>query len=281
MKFGVMMFPTDQAIDPISLGKAVEERELESLWFPEHSHIPISRQTPWGGREGAPPLPEEYWRSHDAFVALAAVAAVTENIRLATGVTLLSQRDPICTAKEVASLDVLSGGRFIFGVGYGWNVEEMASHGVEYTKRRALLREYVELSRQLWTQDEASYQGEHIQLEPSWVWPKPIQKPYPPIIMGASAGPKTIADMVSYCDGWLPMFLPDAETKLPLIRNALTEAGRDPDQFEITLYGAKADYIEQMKQAGIHRAVRRLPSESAEVVIPMLDEWARVAAAHR
>ncbi|MGH8871734.1 MAG: TIGR03619 family F420-dependent LLM class oxidoreductase, partial [Acidimicrobiia bacterium] len=233
MKFGVFFFPMDTAIRPDHLAEEVESRGFDSLWFPEHSHIPLSRVTPWGGQTGAAPLPEHYWRSHDAFVALAYAAAVTSTLRLGTGVTLVAQRDPIWTAKEVASLDALSGGRLILGIGYGWNKEEMAQHGVEYSRRRALLREKVLLMKALWTEEEAAFEGELVQLEPSWAWPKPAQKPHPSIIMGAAAGPRTIADMVEFCDGWMPLATRmDIVGEVGRVREAVADAGRDPAAFQ-------------------------------------------------
>ena len=183
MEIGVIIFPTDKAIQPIPLAKEVESRGFESLWFPEHSHIPCSRETPWGGMKNAPPLPEEYWRSHDQFVALAACAAATTKLRVGTGITLVAQRDPIWLAKEIASLDMISNGRFDFGIGYGWNVEEMRNHKLDFTKRRDILREHILLMKELWTKEEASFHGEHVQFEKSWAWPKPVQKPHPPIWM--------------------------------------------------------------------------------------------------
>ena len=154
------------------LAVEAEQRGFESIWFPEHSHIPSSRETPWGGREGAPPLPEEYWRSHDQFVALAAVAGATKTIKLATGITLVAQRDPLWLSKEVASLDMISGGRFIFGIGYGWNKEEMRNHGLAYSERRAILRENILACKEIWSADEFSFEGQHVKYEPSWSWPK-------------------------------------------------------------------------------------------------------------
>ena len=204
MKYGVFIFPTDQSIRPDVLAKEAEDRGFESFWVPEHSHIPTSRVTPWGGQKDAPPLPEQYWRTHDQFLALAFAAAATSKIKLGTGITLLAQRDPIWTAKEVATLDTLSGGRLEFGIGYGWNKEEMAQHGTDYLDRRALLREKVLMMKSLWTEEEASFDGDVLSLEPSWAWPKPAQRPHPPIIMGAAAGPRTLADIVEFCNGWLP-----------------------------------------------------------------------------
>ena len=277
MRFGVMMFPTDTAIRPDELARAVEERGFESLWFPEHSHIPVSRKTPWGGVPGAAPLPEEYWRTHDQYVALTACAMVTSRLKVASGITLVAQRDPIWLAKAVASLDQLSGGRFIFGIGYGWNVEEMASHGVDFRQRRALTREKVLMMKALWTEEVASFDGDLLHLEPSWAWPKPLQRPHPPIVLGASAGPKTIAHLVEFCDGWIPMGRYAWETQLIDVRRALEAAGRDPDAFEVTFYAASPDNIDQLAQRGIDRAVFRLPSAPAEKVLPLLDTYARAA----
>lgn len=275
MKYGVFIFPTDTSIRPDSLAREVEDRGFESLWFPEHSHIPTSRLTPWGGREGAPPLPDQYWRIQDQFVALAFAAAVTTKIRLGTGITLLAQRDPIWTAKEVASLDALSDGRLEFGIGYGWNKEEMAQHGTPYLERRALLREKLLLMRALWTEDEASFDGDLLELDSSWAWPKPAQQPHPPVIMGASAGPKTIADMMEFCDGWLPNSQsPKLADDVSKVREAVSEAGRDADSFEISGFSAKIHMVDQLIEVGLDRVIFTLPPLGPDVVIPKLDEWA-------
>jgi probable F420-dependent oxidoreductase len=280
MKFGISIFPTDLTLQPPDMARAVEERGFESLWFPEHSHIPVSRRTPWGGKEGAPPLPDFYSRIHDAFVALGAAAAVTTRIRLATGITLVPQRDHLWLAKEVASVDVMSGGRLIFGIGYGWNKEEMASHGVRYTERRALMREKILFMKELWTKEEASFQGAKIQLEPSWAWPKPVQKPHPPIIMGGDAGPKTIADMVEFCDGWMPNARHDLVGRLDAVRSALTAAGRDPATFEISAFSAVPDKekIQQLTELGVARAIFNVPPKSPPEVLSRLDEYAEFVA---
>ena len=276
MKYGVFIFPTDTAIRPDHLAREVEARGFDSLWFPEHSHIPASRETPWGGREGAPPLPDHYWHTYDQFVALAYAASVTSEIKLGTGITLAAQRDPIWTAKEVASLDHLSGGRVIFGVGYGWNREEMAQHGTRYAERRALMREKILMMRALWTRDEASFQGELLQLEPSWAWPKPVQDPHPPIVMGAAPGPRTLEDIVEYCDGWVPLAgRHDIVGQIDTVRSAVAAAGRDPDELEITAHGAKLEHLETLEDAGVDRAVFTLPPLGEDVVIPKLDEWSR------
>jgi probable F420-dependent oxidoreductase len=276
MKYGVFIFPTDTAIRPDVLAREVEGRGFESLWFPEHSHIPISRETPWGGQEGAPPLPEQYWHTYDQFVALAYAATATSELRLGTGIALVAQRDPIWTAKEVASLDHLSGGRLIFGVGYGWNKEEMASHGTPYTRRRELMREKILMMKALWTEEDATFKGDLMELEPSWAWPKPVQKPHPPIVMGAAAGPRTLADIVEYCDGWMPLATRhDVAGQVEKVRQAVADAGRDPAAFEITAYSAKTHQVEALAEAGVERAVFNLPPLGAEVVVPKLAEWAK------
>lgn len=278
MKYGVSIFPTDTSIRPDELAREVEDRGFDSLWFPEHSHIPSSRATPWGGAKNAPPLPEQYWRTLDQFVALAYAASVTPTLKLGAGISLLAQRDPIWTAKEVASVDHLSGGRVIFGIGYGWNKEEMASHGTAYLQRRALLREKVLMMKALWTQDEAAFEGDLLSLEPSWAWPKPVQKPHPPIIMGADPGPKTLADMIEFCDGWIPNAVRyDIAEQILRVKEAIADAGRDPAAFEVTAYSAKRDRIDDLTEAGVDRIVFTLPPLGSDVVVPRLDMLAEAA----
>lgn len=278
MKYGVFIFPTDTAIRPDEIAREVESRGFESLWFPEHSHIPSSRITPWGGVEGAPPLPEHYWRTYDQFVALAYAASATTKLMLGTGVTLVAQRDPLWTAKEVASLDHLSVGRVLFGIGYGWNKEEMAQHGVAYSERRAVLREKILMMKTLWTQEEASYAGEQLSLESSWAWPKPAQVPHPPIIMGAAAGPRTLADMVEFCDGWMPLATRhDIVGEVARVKGAVADAGRDPEAFTITAYGATRNSLDALREARVDRAVFPLPSLGASEVLPRLDRLVAAA----
>lgn len=279
MHIGVSIFPTDQTIQPLDLGPAVEDLGFESLWFPEHSHIPASRVTPWGGVKGAPPLPEEYWRIHDQFVAFGAVAAVTSTLKLGTGITLVAQRDPIWLAKQVASLDTISQGRVLFGIGYGWNKEEMAQHGTAYLERRAILRENILAMKELWTQQESSFEGKHVAIEPSWAWPKPIQQPHPPIILGGAAGPKTIAHIVEFCDGWMPIGgRHDLLGKIQTVREAAQEAGRDPDSIEFGIFGAPKDpaELERLAEAGVNRAVFGLPPAEPAVVLEKLKDRAKL-----
>jgi len=277
MHIGISIFATDTTLQPVALGRAVEERGFESLWLPEHSHIPTSRVTPWGGAAGAPPLPDVYWRTHDQFVALGAIAATTTTLRLGTGITLVAQRDPIWLAKEVASLDVISGGRVMFGIGYGWNKEEMATHGISYLERRAILREKVLTMKEIWADDIASFDGEYVTLEPSWSWPKPLQQPHPPIILGGGAGPRTFGDIVEFCDGWMPIagrheFL----SKMDVLRDTAVAAGRDPDTVTVGVFGARpdADELRALAEAGVVRAVLPVPSASPDEVLARLDAYA-------
>jgi probable F420-dependent oxidoreductase len=277
MHIGIQIFATDQTIQPVELARAAEDLGFESVWLPEHSHIPVSRRTPWGGMKDAPPLPEHYWRSHEVFTAFGAMAAVTSSLRLGTGITLVAQRDPIWTAKQVATLDSLSNGRLLFGIGYGWNKEEMGHHGTPYLRRRAMLREHVLAMKALWTEEEAAFDGEHVSFEPSWAWPKPVQHPHPPILMGGAAGPKTIADMVEFCDGWMPIATRhDLLGKIEEVRRALRDAGRDADAFDFSVFGApKTDEaLETLAAAGVKRAIFSMPSVEPEIVLEKMKDRA-------
>jgi probable F420-dependent oxidoreductase len=276
MDFGVLMFFTDYAISAVDLAKALEERGFESVWAPEHSHIPTSRKTPFpGGGE----LPKRYSHTHDPFVALAFAAAATRTLLLGTGIALVPQRDPIVTAKSVASLDQLSGGRFIFGIGGGWNVEEMENHGTTFKSRWKLLRERVEAMKAIWTQEEASYHGEFVNFDRIWSWPKPTQKPNPPILLG-SHGPRALQRVVRYCDGWLPNAA-NPKTLIPQIselRRCAEQAGRDPKSISITAFGARPEreVIDQYEAAGVERSVFFLPPEGTDKVLPVLDRYAKL-----
>ena len=280
MDIGVIIFPTDKAIQPMELAKEVEARGFESLWFPEHSHIPTSRETPWGGFKHLPPLPEEYWRTHDQFVALTACAAVTKKLRLGTGITLVAQRDPVWLAKEVASLDVISGGRVEFGIGYGWNVEEMRNHGLDFKQRREILREHILLMKELWTKEEAEFFGKHVKFEKSWAWPKPFQKPHPNVIMGGAIGPKTAADVAEFCDGWMPLNgLYDVAGGLKQIGDACRARGRDPQSVSLGIFFAappEPEVVKTMSGLGAKRAILPLPPAGRDVVLPILDRYTKL-----
>ncbi len=278
MKYGIMTFPTEYAIHPAELAVAAEERGLESLWVAEHSHIPASRETPWPG--GAD-LPQMYYDALDPFVALAMAAQATETLKLATGICLVIQRDPIQTAKAVASLDVLSGGRFLFGVGGGWNREEMENHGTAFEGRWKLLRERIEAMKAVWADDPAEYHGERVSFDPIVANPKPRQKPHPPIHVGG-AFPGGMRRAIRYGDGWIPIMGrgdDDVVTHLPAFREAAKEAGRDPDAIEISIYACPPDkdVVQRYADAGISRVVFGLPPAKSDVVLGLLDKIADVA----
>ena len=278
MKFGATIFFTDYAITPAELGRALEERGFESLWAPEHSHIPLSRKSPWpGGGE----LPKAYYDVMDPFVTLSTAAAVTSKLKLGTGICLVVQRDPIQTAKEVASLDQVSGGRFLFGVGAGWNAEEMADHGTEFKTRFKLLRERIEAMVAIWTKSKPEYHGQFVNFDPMMSWPKPMQKPHPPIIVGG-AFPHAARRAVAYGNGWIPIagraVYGDVAEQIPQLRQMASEAGRNPDEIAVTVFaaGEDADLLKRYRDLGVARVVVHLLPEKADAVLPVLDRWARI-----
>jgi probable F420-dependent oxidoreductase len=277
MDFGILMFATHYAIRPDELARAVEERGFESLWFPEHTHIPASRKSPWpGGGE----LPKEYYHTHDLFVALALAAGATKTLKIGSGICLVVERDPITLAKEVATLDYLSGGRFLFGIGGGWNAEEMANHGTDFKVRWKLLRERVEAMKVIWRDEKAEYHGELVNFDPIYSWPKPVQKPHPPILLGGH-GPKALQRVARYCDGWLPIPVRAgvfAESLADLRRRA-SAAGRDPASITVSVYGAApdTDALRSYASAGVQRAIFGLPSAGRETVLPLLDRYSAIA----
>jgi probable F420-dependent oxidoreductase len=276
MKLGIAMFPTDYAVDPGTLAQMVEERGFESLWFPEHTHIPTSRKT---GYPGGGDLPREYSHTYDPFVALSFAAAATERIKLATGICLVIQRDPIVTAKEVASIDRLSGGRFLFGVGAGWNREEMENHGTDPDRRFGLMRERVEAMKAIWTGDEAGYRGKQVNFEPVWSWPKPRQLPHPPIVVGGS-GPKVLDRVLAYGDEWMPNRVSpeDLPGRIEELQRRAAEAGRGP--IPVTWSGGKPDKaeIDRLTEAGVDRIVFYVRPEDAGQVERSLDRKAQLLA---
>jgi probable F420-dependent oxidoreductase len=277
MRIGALIFPTDRGIQPVELAREAEARGFDSLWFPEHSHIPTSRRTPWGGIEGALPLPEEYGRTHDQFVALTAAAVATTTLRLGTGITLVAQRDPLWLAKEVASLDVISGGRLLFGIGYGWNHEEMESHGVDIAHRRAVVREKILACKALWADDEAEFHGKFVDFEPSWAWPKPLQSPHPPIYIGASPTDLHFRHIIEYGDVWMPISgrwpIDEAWVKL---QNLAESAGRDPATLSLGIYAAKpeAASLARLRDIGAGTAILMLPALDRDAALAALDSFA-------
>ena len=276
MHIGVCIFATDYAIRIDELAREVEARGFESLFVPEHTHIPVSRRTAFpGGGE----LPREYSHTFDPFVSLMAAAAVTTKLRIGTGICLLIERDTITTAKAVASLDALSGGRFEFGIGGGWNAEEMEHHGTAYKTRFKRLEEQVRAMTEIWTKDEAEFDGQIVKFDKIWSWPKPTQKPRPPVLLGGESA-YTLQRVVDFCDGWFPRGRAP-EVILPALKDLgerAAKAGRDMKSISTSIFGAKPESgsLETYAQAGITRAILRLPPSGRETVLPLLDEWTKL-----
>ena len=277
MKFGIAIFPTDYAISMAELAPAVEERGFESLWVAEHSHIPVSRRSPWAGGDE---LPRQYWHAMDPFIALTAAAAATTTLRVGTGVCLVIQRDTIQTAKSVASLDHVSGGRFLFGISGGWNREEMADHGTRPETRWRLLREQVEAMKAIWSQDEAEYHGEMVRFEPMRSWPKPVQRPHPPILLGGN-GPNTLQRVVRYADGWMPN-RGEVLGRISELQRMAEEAERGP--IPVTTYGGAKDdpaEIDGLRHAGVERLIWYVPADGRDAALRRLEEITELVRALR
>lgn len=277
MRVGAFYFPADYGINMAELARALEDRGFDSLFVPEHTHIPASRKSPFpGGGE----LPKRYSHTHDPFVALSFAAAATRKLKLGTGILLVPQHEPIVTAKAIASLDQMSGGRFIFGIGGGWNVEEMENHGAKYQTRFKQMREHVLAMKELWTKDEASYGGEFVKFERVWSWPKPAQRPYPPVILGGETD-HTLRRVIEYCDGWFPRprggF--DCVQGVARLRQMAEKAGRDPSTITTIVFGAANDAkaLESYDKAGIHSALLAIPDESRDEILRYLDKIAPLA----
>ena len=274
MDFGVFIFATDYCIAMDELAPALEERGFESLFLPEHTHIPSGRRTPFpaGGE-----LPKEYSHTHDPFIALAFAAAASKTLKLGTGICLLAQRDPIVTAKVIASLDMHSEGRVVLGLGGGWNEDEMENHGAQYATRFKLLRENLLAMKALWTEEEASYHGEFVNFDSAWSYPKPVQTPHPPVILGGETQ-YTLRRVIDYCDGWFPRASPrfDPVEGMSRLRQAAAEAERDMAGLSMSVFRAPAEKadLERYAEAGVARAVFRLPSATRDTVLPLLDEYA-------
>jgi probable F420-dependent oxidoreductase len=275
MKIGVTIHATDKAMSPIELAREAEQRGFYSLYVPEHTHIPTSRRTP--PPTGSEELAEEYLRSLDPYIALAGAAAVTSTIRLGTGIGLPAQHDPITFAKELATLDRISDGRLVFGIGYGWNREEMENHGVDVKHRRALVREKMLAMQELWSKDVAEFHGEFVRFESSWQWPKPVQQPRPRILIGAAAGPRLFAHIAEYADGWMPIGGAGVKAALIDLRRAMEERGRDPSTLHVVPMGVLPDRekIAYYESLGVTEAVFRLPSAARDEVLPVLDDFAQ------
>jgi probable F420-dependent oxidoreductase len=277
MRVGAFYFPADYGINMAELARALEDRGFDSLFVPEHTHIPASRKSPFpGGGE----LPKRYSHTHDPFVALAFAAAATKKLKLGTGILLVPQHEPIVTAKAIASLDQLSGGRFIFGIGGGWNVEEMENHGATYPTRFKQMREHVLAMKELWTKEEASFDGEFVKFDRVWSWPKPAQQPHPPIILGGETD-QTLRRVIEYCDGWFPRprggF--DVVKGVAHLRQMAEKAGRDPSTITTIVFGSANDakVLESYDKAGIQSALLAIPDDSRDEILRYLDKIAPLA----
>jgi probable F420-dependent oxidoreductase len=275
MKYGVLMFPTDYSIDPVTLGKEAEARGFNSIWFPEHTHIPASRATPWPG--GAD-LPKDYWHCMDPFTALAAVASVTTRIKLGTGICLVVEHEPLGLAKQVATLDYISGGRVLFGVGGGWNVEEMANHGTDFKRRWKVQRERIEAMKEIWTKDEAEYHGEFVDFDPVWAWPKPKQEGGPPVYVGGD-GPNTFKRVIRYGDAWMPIGVrlrASIQEKMAELKSMAEEAGRGP--IPVAIYGVAPNpgVIDTYIEAGVDEAIFAVPSVEESQAMQIMETFSNV-----
>jgi probable F420-dependent oxidoreductase len=278
MKFGVCIFPTAYSIQPAELAVALEERGFESLWVPEHTHIPASRKSPWpGGAE----LPRMYYDVYDPFIALAAAASVTKTLKLATGVTLACQHSPFTLAKTAATLDRVSNGRLLLGVGGGWNREELEDHGRPFDRRWKVLRETVEAMKALWGDEPAEYHGEFVDFAPAHSAPTPVQRPHPPIHVAGSA-PHALKRVARYGDGWLPILGRETGNFLDRVRelrDLVRGMQRDPDRIEVSIYAcpAEEDLVRRHAAAGVTRAIFALPAAPTEDVLALLDRYASMA----
>ena len=271
MDIGVCFFPTAYSIDVVELATELEQRGFESLLVPEHTHIPVSRKTEW---PGGGDLPKEYCHTYDPFVALSFAAGATKTLKIGTGICLIPQRDPIVTAKCVASLDSLSQGRFIFGIGGGWNVDEMENHGAEYSSRFKLVKENILAMKQLLTQEKGKFHGEFVDFDPVFSWPKPDQRPHPPIILGGETD-YTLKRVVDYCDGWLPRPRTDIADGMARLRRIAEEGGRDLSSISVSVFGAppQKEKLESYDELGIERALLRVPTEDRESCLKLLDSY--------
>jgi len=275
MDLGITIFATDLSMDPVELAVEAEARGFHSLYVPEHTHIPTSRRTP--PPTGDAVLAEEYKRTLDPYVALAAAASRTSHIRLGTGIALVAQHDPIALAKQLATLDLLSRGRLVLGVGYGWNKEEMESHGIDTKRRRARVREVLLAMQALWSNEVAEFRGEFVRFEPSWQWPKPVQQPRPPVLLGGAPGPTLFSHIAEYADGWIPIGGAGMREALAELRRAMDAAGRDYALLRIVPMGVlpSAEKLDYYRSLGVHEAVLRVPSAPRDVVMPVLDDYAK------
>src|SRR5215831_9698230 len=277
MEIGLSLFPTANAIHPVRLAKEAEARGFESLFFIEHTHIPASRRTPYplGGE-----LPSIYWQSYDPFVALAQAAAVTTQLRVGTGICLVPEHHPLALAKRIASLDALSNGRFIFGIGAGWNAEELENHGVRFRDRWAVTRESVLAMKEVWTRKDASFHGKHVDFDAVWSEPKPVQKPHPPILIGASSR-QAVERVADYGDGWMPiMGSCDLKERLTQLEQACAKRGRDARKLDVSVFAAPTapGELDKLAKLGVRRVILPLPTQDESRILAILDRYAPLVA---
>ena len=276
MQIGISTFPTDYSIHPTALGRALEERGFGSVWVVEHTHIPASRKTPYpiGGD-----LPSIYWEAYEPFTYLAQVAAVTRKLEIGTGICLVPEHHPITLAKRIASLDSLSNGRFLFGVGAGWNAEELENHGVRFEDRWAVLRENVLAMKAMWTQKDAAYHGKFVDFDPVWVEPKPARKPHPPVYIGAQS-PWAIRRVVEYGEGWYPIVVPNFAQQMQQLNDECEKAGRNRDEIDVAALTFPADKsaLEDLAELGVDRVIIGLPTLNEADTLRFLDDNAKVVA---
>jgi probable F420-dependent oxidoreductase len=280
MQFGLSMFITDETIAPVALGRAAEDAGFDALFVPEHTHIPASRESAWPGGDE---LPREYSHTLDPFVALSAIAATTERLRVGTGIALIVERDPITLAHEAATLDHVSGGRFELGIGAGWNLEEMRNHGTDPATRFRVMRERVLAMREIWTREEASFHGEFVDFDRIWSWPKPVQRPHLPVLVGGT-GPHVLDRVLESADAWFPNMrdLDELATRIAELQERAAEAGRE--RIPVTYFGARDPddaMVEKMAAAGVDRVLFMLPPLGADETLPRLERYAELAARHR
>jgi probable F420-dependent oxidoreductase len=280
MHYGIHLFATKQSIQPGDLGKYSEERGFESVWFSEHTHIPVNFLN---SGEGDPALPDYYWQTYDPFIALTLASAVTKTIKLGTGICLVVEHDTLALAKAVATLDQISSGRFIFGIGAGWLAEEMRNHGVDYRSRYLLLQEQVSAMKKIWSEEEAEFQGNHINFSKLRAFPKPAQTPHPPIIAGGGAGPKSLDFIANHCDGWMPILgypeWPGIKAGIADLHQRTSAIGRNPDSIELTIFcwsPPDTQTIEEMAECGIKKIILSLEAKTQDEALPLLDEYAKL-----
>jgi probable F420-dependent oxidoreductase len=274
MKIGISNFPTDYSMRPVALARALEERGFESLWVVEHTHIPASRRTPY---PLGPVLPSIYWEAFEPFTFLAQAAAVTERLKIGTGICLVPEHHPIALAKRVASLDALSEGRFLFGVGAGWNEEELENHGVAFNDRWQVLREHVLAMKACWTEQDAEFHGRFVDFDPIWVEPKPVSRPHPPIYIGATST-WAMQRIVDYADGWLPVAVPEFDERLTLLKRLCAEADRDFAEIDVSLLTmiSSPDDLAELTAKGVNRVILSLPTTPESEALKVLDQYAEI-----